>query len=258
MIKTEYLDEYIDEEILVDDHPTNYTIQELEKSLKNENSTHENEFVQFLQAGSSQTPDEKPAQKGIKRKLSNQTSVKKRKVETPKPKKEPGVGHVIKLYAYKDCLGEYNSLIQNPDMPLWYRDGSCLIQKYLRQRCNDDELFYFSTQIYSCWEEDREKEYVELEAEIVLKKNVNFVVKIRDIDIIEDICSNGNFKELGLTPYTNYQMRATDNPEIEVANALTFKVNTSDEISDFDYEDSQDKQDENTSNDSWTDYTLHS
>jgi len=83
----------------------------------------------------------------------------------------------------------------------------------LHTRCDDDGLFYSSTQIYSYWEKERAEEYVELNAEIVTKKNINFVAKILDIDTVEGICSNGNFKELGLEPYTTYENRAAENPE---------------------------------------------
>lgn len=141
-------------------------------------------------------------------------------------------GGVIKLYAYKDCLGKYDSLIKNAEMPLWYRDGNCLLQKYLRQRCNDEGLFYYSTQIYSCWEEERADEYLEIDAEITKKNNINLVVKIRDIDAIENKCSTENYKELGLTPYESYPMRPTSN-DTNDARLYTIRVNSTD-ISDID------------------------
>ena len=97
-----------------------------------------------------------------------------------------------------------------------YRDGSRLCQKLLHTRCDDDGLFYSSTQIFSCWEKERADEYVELDAEIVTKKNINFVAKILDIDTVEALCSNGNFKELGLEPYTPFEMRAAQNVETDL------------------------------------------
>lgn len=122
-------------------------------------------------------------------------------------------------------------------MPIWYRDGNCLLQKYLRQRCNEEGLFYYSTQIYSCWEEEREEEYVELDAEIVRKNNFNLVVKIRDIDIIEDKCSAGNYKELGLAPYVSYPMRAAAS-NVDYARLYTVRINSPDiDISDIDDDD---------------------
>lgn len=120
-----------------------------------------------------------------------------------------------------------------------------MFQKYLRQRCDNDGLFYYSTQIYSCWEEERADEYIELDAEIVIRKNINFVVKIRNIDMIEEVCSDGNFKDLGLMPYTNYQMRVPENLESDDPKVYTIKI-----ISNSDIDVSvDDNDDNNTSND---------
>ena len=81
MTTIEYLDEYIDEELLVDDQPINYNIQQVKEPPKNGGSAHENEFVQFLQAGCSKTPDVKPAKRRTKRKLPTQSSVKVKKFD---------------------------------------------------------------------------------------------------------------------------------------------------------------------------------
>lgn len=79
MTAIEFMDEYLEEEILVDDQPTNYNIQHVQEHQeppKNNNTTHEEEFVQYLQDGSSETPDVKPSKKRTKRKLQNEPPVK--------------------------------------------------------------------------------------------------------------------------------------------------------------------------------------
>lgn len=79
MTSIEFLDEYMEEEILVDDQSTNYNIQYVQQQQEpsnNNNTLHEEEFVQYLQAGSSKTPDVKPSKKASKRKSQAETSAK--------------------------------------------------------------------------------------------------------------------------------------------------------------------------------------
>lgn len=113
----------------------------------------------------------------------------------------------MKLYAYKDCLGKYDSLTKNEDIVLWHRDKDCLIQKYLRQRFDESGLFYYSTNTYSYWEENRAEEFLEIEAVVILKNSGNYLVKILNLDEIENVCLQGDFKSLGLKPYVNYASR---------------------------------------------------
>lgn len=73
----EYLDEYIDEELLQES--INYEMQHMEQEelIPNESLSHEDEYVQFLNAGtSSKEPDVKPARKAGKRKSTSQPPVK--------------------------------------------------------------------------------------------------------------------------------------------------------------------------------------
>jgi len=77
MTSMEYLDEYIDEELLQES--LNYDMQHIEQEelIPNAGLSHEDEYVQFLNAGtSSKEADVKPARKAGKRKSTSQPPIK--------------------------------------------------------------------------------------------------------------------------------------------------------------------------------------
>ena len=144
-------------------------------------------------------------------------------------------------------MGKYDSLIKNPDIPLWFRDGNSLFQKYFRQRHDSEGLFYYSTQIFSAWDDDRASEYVELEAVIVMKRTMSYIVKILDVEVIEDMCVTENYKELGLMPYTCYEMQQAE--EYKDPGSFTISFGSPSMSNDDTFDDvTEEGKDEETSN----------
>ncbi|XP_053695921.1 glutamic acid-rich protein [Sabethes cyaneus] len=67
----------------------------------------------------------------------------------------------LNLYIFKGDLKE--GIINNTEVCLWRRDGSSLLQKYLRDTAaTTDNPQYISSMVYSCWEDKRADEYLEV------------------------------------------------------------------------------------------------
>lgn len=83
-----------------------------------------------------------------------------RKVVTPL-KSFPDKYGFLNLHIFKGDLKD--GIVNNPQVCLWRRDGSSLLQKYLRDKTVDSELPQFnSSMVYSCWEDKRANEYIEI------------------------------------------------------------------------------------------------
>ncbi|XP_058456035.1 nucleolin-like [Malaya genurostris] len=83
-----------------------------------------------------------------------------RKLATPL-KSFPDKGGFLTLYIFKGDMkdGIYN----NHELCLWRRDGSSLLQKFLRDKSiATGTPQYNSSMVYSCWEDKRADEYLEI------------------------------------------------------------------------------------------------
>lgn len=114
---------------------------------------------------------------------------------------------VFSLYAYKGDLK--NGLRANTNICLWRRDGQSLLQKYLRDKdSNGSSIFFNSSMVYSCWEDRRKDEFLEVKVKCVANTGKDSTrdskVELLDIDGIEQTCIDGKFHELDLEPYVSY------------------------------------------------------
>lgn len=114
---------------------------------------------------------------------------------------------VFSLYAYKGDLK--NGLRANTNICLWRRDGQSLLQKYLRDKdSNGNSIFFNSSMVYSCWEDRRKDEFLEVKVKCVANTGKDSTrdskVELLDIDGIEQTCIDGKFHELDLEPYVSY------------------------------------------------------
>lgn len=83
-----------------------------------------------------------------------------RKISNP-VKSFPDKCGFLNLYIFKGDL-QYG-IINNTQVCLWRRDGSSLLQKYLRDiTVTTDIPQYASSMVYSCWEDKRADEYLEV------------------------------------------------------------------------------------------------
>lgn len=113
----------------------------------------------------------------------------------------------VMFYAYKDDLGVFNSFVKHPSIPLWKRDGTFLFQKFFRTGYDGltGSPIYTSSLIYNCWDEDRASEYLSMDGIIIQKSknDKNMVAQVQNLEEIENICNQANYKELGLPPYVS-------------------------------------------------------
>lgn len=114
---------------------------------------------------------------------------------------------VFSLYAYKGDLK--NGLRANTNICLWRRDGQSLLQKYLRDKdSSDHSIFFNSSMVYSCWEDRRKEEFLEVKVRCMSNggkdASRDAKVELLDIDGIEQACIEGRFHELDLEPYVSY------------------------------------------------------
>lgn len=90
----------------------------------------------------------------------------------------------LSLYIFRGDL--VNGIRANQDLCLWRRDGSSLLQKYLRDK-NSSECQWSPSMVYSCWEDRRKDEY--LEVKVLCKGDLkNSNVTIVDLDTLEEQC----------------------------------------------------------------------
>lgn len=72
----------------------------------------------------------------------------------------------LNLYIFKGDLKD--GIINNTQVCLWRRDGSSLLQKYLRDKTVDSDIpRYNSSMVYSCWEDKRADEYLEVKVRCI-------------------------------------------------------------------------------------------
>uniref|UniRef100_A0A336LUX9 CSON005310 protein n=1 Tax=Culicoides sonorensis TaxID=179676 RepID=A0A336LUX9_CULSO len=90
----------------------------------------------------------------------------------------------LSLYIFRGDL--VNGIRANENLCLWRRDGSSLLQKYLRDK-NSSECQWSPSMVYSCWEDRRKDEY--LEVKVLCKGDLkNSNVTIVDLDQLEEEC----------------------------------------------------------------------
>lgn len=137
------------------------------------------------------------------------TSGKKSTTETD-ARNFPDRQGIFTLYAYKGDLK--NGMRANTTICLWRRDGQSLLQKYTREREGKGNAIHFSsTMVYSCWEDRRKDEYLEVRVKCLnnLSKDASrdSKVELLDIDTIEQTCIDEKYLELDLEPYVSYADR---------------------------------------------------
>ncbi|XP_055600509.1 nucleolin [Uranotaenia lowii] len=122
-------------------------------SVKKEPGTAPNTKVEASTSGSSSSAVSKP-------------EPLQRKVAPTPVKSFPDKGGFLTLYLFKGDLKE--GIINNHQVCLWRRDGSSLLQKYLRDKTiTGDVPHYNSSMVYSCWEDKRSDEYLEVKVRCV-------------------------------------------------------------------------------------------
>lgn len=105
-----------------------------------------------------------------------------RKVVTP-VKSFPDKFGFLNLYIFKGDLKE--GIVNNPQVCLWRRDGSSLLQKYLRDKTvNTDLPQYNSSMVYSCWEDKRANEYIEVKVRCI-EQSKQVRVELTNVDELE-------------------------------------------------------------------------
>jgi len=114
---------------------------------------------------------------------------------------------IFSLYAYKGDLK--NGLRANTNICLWRRDGQSLLQKYLRDKeSKGGSVFFNSSMVYSCWEDRRKDEFLEVKVKCVANAGKDATrdskVELLDVNSIEQSCIDGKFHELDLEPYISY------------------------------------------------------
>lgn len=105
-----------------------------------------------------------------------------RMIVTP-AKSFPDKGGFLNLYLFKGDLKD--GIANNPQVCLWRRDGSSLLQKYLRDKTVQASVPQFnSSMVYSCWEDRRADEYLEVKVKC-LEQSKQIRVELTDIEELE-------------------------------------------------------------------------
>lgn len=105
-----------------------------------------------------------------------------RKIVTPL-KSFPDKGGFLNLFIFKGDLKD--GIVNNAQVCLWRRDGSSLLQKYLRDKTVSANVPQFnSSMVYSCWEDRRADEYLEVKVRC-LEQSKQIRVELTDIDELE-------------------------------------------------------------------------
>jgi hypothetical protein len=130
--------------------------------------------------------------KGKKKKQEDYDSEEDSGEEQSTPAKKGGSGGknfpdkqgFLSLYIFRGDL--VNGIKNNENLCLWRRDGSSLLQKYLRDK-NQADCQWSPSMVYSCWEDRRKDEY--LEVKVLCKGDLkNSNVTIVDLDNLEEQC----------------------------------------------------------------------
>ncbi|XP_050083196.1 helicase ARIP4-like [Anopheles aquasalis] len=138
------------------------------KSMKNRASSGS---TKAGKQGSRAEATSQPTAKPIQRKVVNMTQ------------SFPDKTGILKLYAFKDDLRE--GIRENLKLCLWRRDGSSLLQKYFRDKSVDASTPQFtSSMVYSCWEDKRAYEYMEVKVRCI-EQSKHLRVQIVDIEAVE-------------------------------------------------------------------------
>jgi len=85
------------------------------------------------------------------------------------------------LYIFKNDLSK--DFKNDPKLCMWRRDGSSLLQKYLKAQDddNDKDILFKASSVYSCWEEKRKHDFFEIKVQCVGDKK-DGVVKVLDVE----------------------------------------------------------------------------
>lgn len=105
-----------------------------------------------------------------------------RKVVTPL-KSFPDKYGFLNLYIFKGDLKD--GILNNQQVCLWRRDGSSLLQKYLRDKTVATDLPQFnSSMVYSCWEDKRANEYIEVKVRCI-EQSKQIRVELTNVEELE-------------------------------------------------------------------------
>ncbi|XP_065078773.1 glutamic acid-rich protein [Ochlerotatus camptorhynchus] len=105
-----------------------------------------------------------------------------RKIVTPL-KSFPDKCGYLNLFIFKGDLKD--GIVNNAQVCLWRRDGSSLLQKYLRDKTVLSNVPQFnSSMVYSCWEDRRADEYLEVKVRC-LEQSKQIRVELTDVDELE-------------------------------------------------------------------------
>lgn len=140
----------------------------------------------------------------------SKTSSQKKATTETDARNFPDRQGIFTLYAYKGDLK--NGLRANSTICLWRRDGQSLLQKYTREKEGKaGAILFSSTMVYSCWEDRRKDEYLEVRVKCVSNQTKDATrdsrVELLDIDTIEQTCVDGKYHELELEPYVSFADR---------------------------------------------------
>lgn len=115
----------------------------------------------------------------------------------------PDKAGIFCLYAYKGDLK--SGMASNKNLCLWRRDGASLLQKYIRDKDSDDgkTIVFNSSMVYSCWEERRKDEYLELKV-VCCGTSKDSRVQVCDLSDVEATIVKDNYAGLTLDPYVSY------------------------------------------------------
>ncbi|XP_050078045.1 uncharacterized protein LOC126564957 [Anopheles maculipalpis] len=95
----------------------------------------------------------------------------------------PDKSGYLKLYASRADLEE--GIRDNLKVCLWRRDGSSLLQKYFRDKSVDASTPQFtSSMVYSCWEDKRADEYMEVKVRCI-EQTKQVRVQLHDVEATE-------------------------------------------------------------------------
>ncbi|KAJ6636325.1 hypothetical protein Bhyg_14913 [Pseudolycoriella hygida] len=85
------------------------------------------------------------------------------------------------LYIFKNDLSK--DFKSDPKLCMWRRDGSSLLQKYLKSTEDDNgkDIFFKASSVYSCWEEKRKHDFFEIKVQCVGDKK-DGLVKVLDVE----------------------------------------------------------------------------
>ncbi|XP_031625356.1 cilia- and flagella-associated protein 251-like [Contarinia nasturtii] len=121
-----------------------------------------------------------------------------KKVRGTPGKNQPDKDGNFELNLFKNDLTDD---FRNDDkMCMWRRDGSSLLQKYMMlvEESEGPEIIFKASSVYSCWEEKRKNDFVQVRVTTVGDKKDG---KVKVIDIAEfEKMAAGNLEKVDTTP----------------------------------------------------------